>query len=154
MSIPGNHVPGRSLVFVSKGTRKERLRQYSVIDPQNRIMHWGNSFVSQAIVSKRISKFLYLLHLQTNCLSSQSPPNAWTNHGPSLPLRLSKDLELERGRYECSPPLSPSPPTPTLYGPLQQGAVSPSARLGGDCRTSGLDTDLAVPPPPPIRLHP
>ena len=108
MSIPGNHLPGRSLVFVSKGTRKERLRQYSVIDPQNRIMHWGNSFVSQAIVSKMISKSLYLLHLQTNCLSSQSPPNEWTNHGPSWPLRLSKDLELERGRYdEWRAPWSP-----------------------------------------------
>lgn len=128
MSIPGNHVPGRSLVFVSKGTRKERLRQYSVIDPQNRIMHWGNSFVSQAIVSKRISKFLYLLHLQINCLSSQSPPNAWTNHGPSLPLRLSKDLELEKGRYEWSPPLSPSPRHTHTIWPTAAGSGEPLSK--------------------------
>ena len=62
LSIPGNHLPGSRLAFVSKGMQKERLRQFSVIDTQNRIIHWGNSFVSQAIVSERISKFLFSLH--------------------------------------------------------------------------------------------
>ena len=61
LSIPGNHLPGSRLAFVSKGMQKERLRQFSVIDTQNRIIHWGNSFVSQAIVSERISKFLFSL---------------------------------------------------------------------------------------------
>lgn len=61
-SNPGNCLHGRRLDFVAKGMQKERLGQCSVIDTQNRVMHQGNSFVSQAIVSGRISKFLYLLH--------------------------------------------------------------------------------------------